>query len=99
MNWDFDRTASGARYPQFDFRHYNAVVVAPSWTGGDYIDADALGITVRMSFERGVPWVLVTPSSLCLEWLEQISSGPTAYGFLLPAPTKWIEDEFGEQTQ
>ena len=86
---DADRIMSDLRYPHFDPRAYVAIVVGASWAGGQGIDADPLGLTVRQSFEIGKPWVFVNPSEAALKWLGDISSGPTGYGELGPPEGSW----------
>jgi len=94
--WDVDRVASDTRYPHFDPRAYEAIVVDRSWAGGEYIDAESLGITVRHSFLLGVPWILLPPDDPgCLEWLEGVSSGLVPYGKIDRPGGKWVPCEHG----
>jgi len=95
--WDVDRVASDSRYPHFDPRAYKAIVVGRSWKGGDYLDAESLGITVRHSFQLGVPWILLPPDDpACLRWLEDISSGLVPYGKIGKPEGDWIPSEYGK---
>jgi hypothetical protein len=94
--WDVDRVASDSRYPHFDPRAYKAIVVGRSWKGGDYLDAESLGITVRHSFQLGVLWILLPPDDpACLEWLEDISSGLVPYGAIGKPEGDWVPSEYG----
>jgi hypothetical protein len=94
--WDVDRVASDTRYPHFDPRAYGAIVVDRSWRGGDFLDAESLGITVRHSFLLGVPWILLPPDDpACLEWLEEISSGLVPNGEIGRPQGDWATGEDG----
>lgn len=94
--WDADRVASDSRYPHFDPRAYRAIVVGRSWKGGDYLDAESLGITVRHCFQLGVPWIILPPGDRgCLQWLEQISSGLVPYGVVDRPEGDWVPGEYG----
>jgi hypothetical protein len=96
--WEVDRVASDSRYPHFDPRAYQAVVVGRSWKGGDYVDAESLGITVRHSFLLGVTWILLPPEDpACLEWLEAVSSGLVPYGAIGKPTSEWSHDEYGKR--
>jgi len=99
LGWEADRTASDLRYPGFDTRAYAAIIVDPSWSGVDYLDAGGIGITVRDSFLKGVPWILVNPSEACESWLQGASGGLVPYGEVEPAESGWGEDEFGRVRQ
>jgi hypothetical protein len=95
--WDVDRLASDARYPHFDPRGYNAIVVSGSWKGGDFLDAVSLGITVRHSFLLGVPWIIMPPDDpACLDWLESISSGLVPHGKTGETEGDWTPSEHGK---
>jgi hypothetical protein len=96
--WDVDRVASDSRYPHFDPRAYAVLVVGRSWQGGDYVDAESLGIAVRHSFQLGVPWIILPPKSpTCLEWLDEVSSGLVPYGKIGRPEGSWVPDEHGKR--
>jgi|GEM_PF-1321070 len=98
--YDVDRVACDSRYPNFDPRAYRAVVVGRSWAGGEYVDAESLGITVRHSFLLGVPWIILPPgNTACLEWLDAVSSGQVPYGEIGTPEGGWVADEYGKTRQ
>ena len=95
--WDVDRVASDSRYPHFDPRAYGAVVVGRSWRGGDYVDAESLGITVRHSFQLGVTWILLPPDDpASIEWLDRVSSGLVPYGEIDQPEGGWEPSDYGK---
>lgn len=96
--WDVDRVASDSRYPHFDPRAYTAVVVGRSWKGGDYVDAESLGITVRHSFQLGLAWIIMPPDHTeCLAWLDEVSSGQVPYGAIGRPKGSWVRDKYGKR--
>jgi len=92
LGWNVDRVACDVRYPHVDPRAYGVIVVSSTWTGAEYLDAEAFGITARHSFLLGVPWVFVSPSRECLEWLETIVAGLVPNGEIGPPEGTWTQD-------
>jgi hypothetical protein len=73
--YDVDRMNSDATFPHVDPRAYRVVVAGNSWVGSSHTDPGSLGIHVRLSWEMGKTWVLLTPSAECLSWVDQMRTG------------------------
>jgi len=94
--WNADRIASDSRYGHFDTSAYRAMVVSRSWTGSEFIDAEPFGIQMRHSFLCGVPWIFLPPEDpVCLDWLEEFSSGQVPCGEVGKPEGTWEPCRYG----